>query len=326
MADESLDWFYRGDFAKRYVATVQKHGGRLTMDDMARGQATTIEVEAAPVGTYRGHEVHAPLGFTVGLALQAIEAGDLGGCTAGPDDPDSVYALMRLVEEVWHFGLALKPEDSQDWMDQPTDKSLMRSKAAAEQLWQRVLTEPSRPYDPMHPGTNAIVVADEAGNVAFGTHSCSCRPFGAGLVVDGVWVSRPLLAYGQPAPLPAGITTSLLLAKEGKPVFATGSPSISCLTNILQNTVNVVEYGLTLEESVNRPLFGAPRYPSRRAMIEGNYPQAVYDSLDRRGMAYQRISPQEPEMGSCQAVTFDHANGVIHGVADPRRRGQAAGL
>jgi len=324
--DESLEWFYEGGFAERYVARVREDGGRLTMDDMAAHRGAEYRQQAEPIGSYRGHEIHSPMGYTVGLALQAVEHGDLRSLGRPTGNPETLYLLMRLVEEIWHFGLELHTSTLEDLFQARDDDNVLTSPETAAELWRRASTEPSRPYDPLHPGTNALVIVDGDGNVAFGTHSCSCRPFGNGHIVDGVWVSRPVLVYGQPAPLPVGLTTALLLAKDGKPVFAVGSPSISCVTNILQNTINMFEHGMTLDESVRQPMFGAPWFPSRRAMIEGDFPEAVYTHLRSRGMGYRRISPDDCEMGSCHGVHMDHGNGTILGVADPRRRGRAAGL
>ena len=70
----------------------------------------------------------------------------------------------------------------------------------------------------------------------------------------------------------------------------------------------------------------ARRSIAGRAMIEGDFPESVYEHLVKRGMGFKRVSPKDCEMGSCHAVNISHDTGVIHGVADPRRRGRVAGL
>jgi len=325
-ADESLEWFYKGEFAEHYVARAQADGGRITLSDMAKHCGNGTVMEAAPLGGYRGYEIHSPGASSILLALQVAEYGDLKSAGCPVDNPETLYRQMRLIEEIWHEGLKEKQLDVAELYTKFSYEDNLDTTKKTQELWQRVVTQPTRPYDPLHPGTNALVITDIEGNVAFGTHSCSCHAFGNGHIVDGVWISRPIMIYGQPTPLPAGITTSLLLAKEGKPHLVVGSPSISCLNNILQNTLNVIEFGMSLEESVQQPMFGAPWYPSQRAMIEGNFPEAAYEHLTKRGMGFKRVSPNECEMGSCHAIRIDHDKDVIYGVADPRRRGMAAGL
>ena len=71
-ADDGLEWFHCGDFAQRYVAAAREDGGRITLEDMAAHRDTALVVEAAPVGRYRGYEIHAPGSTLVALALQAL--------------------------------------------------------------------------------------------------------------------------------------------------------------------------------------------------------------------------------------------------------------
>jgi gamma-glutamyltranspeptidase/glutathione hydrolase len=304
-SDEDLDTFYRGEFAERYVATARADGGRITLEDMARQRDSGIAVEAEPIGRYRGYDIHAPGANLIALALGAVEHGDLRALGPAAENPETLYLQMRLVEEIWHEGLAPKGMGSAD-------------------LWSRVAGRPSNPYDAWNPGTNALVVFDGDGNVASGTHSCSSAPFGNGHIIDGVWLSRPMIVWGQPTPAPRGISTSLLLAKDGKAALAVGSPSISCVHNILQNTINVIEFGMSARASASQPLFGAPWHPSRRAMIEGAFSERHFAHLTARGMGFRRVSPDECEMGSCQMVTAGPRG--LDGVADMRRRGQAAGF
>ena len=324
--DPDLEWFYRGDFAQKYVARVQADGGRLTLDDMARGPDTGMAAEVASIGRYRGYDIHSPGAFIVALAMAAVEHGDLRSYGPPVENPETLYLQMRLIEEIWHEGLSVRPEDTAHVFASTgtVDEALVERKA--EDLWRRVVNEPSRPFDALNPGTNAITIIDKDGNVAYGTHSCSCVPFGNGHIVDGIWVSRPILVYGQPAPLPLGLTTALLLMRDGKPALAVGSPSISCVHNVLQNTFNVVEFGMTLRESVQQPMFGSPLYPSRRSMVEGDFSEETFTYLREKGMQFNRVSPLECERGSCQGILVNEQSGEIEGVADPRRRGMAKGI
>jgi len=124
--------------------------------------------------------------------------------------------------------------------------------------------------------------------------------------------------------VPAGGGTSLLALRDGRPVLATGAPSASLLQNIFQTSVNVLERGMDLVESVGQPMFGASVYPSRRPMVEATMGERTIAEVEKRGIGLWSVSPWEPEMGSAQAVSFD-PDGTLRGVADPRRLGRAAG-
>jgi len=195
----------------------------------------------------------------------------------------------------------------------------------AEKLWSKVTSGPPRGFDGMNMDTCGIVAVDESGMVVHGTHSTSGTPFGIGLMVDGVVVARPLYYFARPiVTMPVGWATSLLVVRDGRPLFTAASPAISAVQNVLQNTLNVLEWGMTPGESVQQPMFGAPLYPSQRPMIESTMGDGVISEVKRRGLKVKCVSPWEQEMGSCHAIHIDH-DGTLRGAADPRRLGRAAG-
>ncbi|MFI6289624.1 gamma-glutamyltransferase, partial [Streptomyces sp. NPDC051018] len=248
----------------------------------------------------------------------------LGGRGLPSEDPESLYLMLRIVEEAWHHGLTSVPNGLYD-PDESLEAMLAAvSPEAAEKLLPRVLHGPPRPFDAMNMGTNAIVAVDERGMIAHGTHSATSTPFGVGLMVDGVIVPRPVTLFASPmVKMPVGWATSLLAVRDGRPVFTAGSPSISALQNVFQNAVNVLERGMTPGESVRQPLFGASLYPSRRPMTEATMGEHTISAVQDRGLPLHTVSPWEPEMGSCHALAFD-PDGTIHAAADPRRLGRAA--
>ncbi|MFD1541967.1 gamma-glutamyltransferase [Nonomuraea guangzhouensis] len=306
LAEQGPGYFYEGDFARRYVETARAAGGRITLDDMAACSAIDLPLTSLPVAG--GYELHT-IGPLHALMLSLAHL-------AGPDD--RLYRMMRIVEESWQYGLTSIPRDLNEAADAVSPE-------AAEKLLRQVMEGPPRPFDAMNMGTNAIVVADESGMIAYGTHSASSTAFGVGLMAEGVIVPRPITLYATPmVPIPAGWATSLLALRDGRPVFAAASPSISALQNVFQNSVNVLQRGMSPAESVHQPMFGASHYPSRRPMVEATIGEEAIAEVERRGLGVTRVSPWEPEMGSCQAIAFT-ADGLLHGVADPRRLGRAAG-
>jgi gamma-glutamyltranspeptidase / glutathione hydrolase len=138
-------------------------------------------------------------------------------------------------------------------------------------------------------------------------------------------VARPAYHFARPiVPMPVGWGTSLLVVRNGKPIFTAASPSISAVQNVLQNTLNVLEWGMEPGESVQQPMFGAPLYPRKRPIIEATMGEGLISEVERRGLKVKRVSPWEQEMGSCHSLHID-SDGTIRGAADPRRLGRVAG-
>jgi gamma-glutamyltranspeptidase/glutathione hydrolase len=322
LAADGPEYFYRGPFARKFVEAVRSRGSRMTEADLASAwagverQATegaSRSAEAAPRGRFREYEVLAPSNAMMILALNVVEAGDLRSRGRPTRNADVLYYLLRIIQEIWHAGFEYRAETREQ----------MLSKEYATTVWGLVESGPPRPYRGIDAGTCGVAVVDSEGSVAVGTHTSSSSPFGTGIFVDGIVVNRVI--YSRTVRFPSGLSTSHLVLRDGKPYFAIASPSRSFLTNIFQNTVNVLEFGMGLDESVSQPLFGAPGplYPGEE--IENRFPDEVLSAVERRGVPLVRIAPGYIHLGSGQAVLIDRKAGRLYGVADPRRLGLAAG-
>jgi gamma-glutamyltranspeptidase/glutathione hydrolase len=321
LAEQGLDYFYRGEFAQRYVDAARAAGGVLTLDDMAGAPEKILDLELPALPLANGDQVHTA-GLMYALALNLAAVGGLGKRGRPTQDAESLFLSMRIVEETWHHCLAVPPIDGAEAMQRAIAAV---SPEEAEKLWPAVTSGPPRSFEGMNMDTCGIVVVDESGMVVHGTHSTSGTPFGIGLMVEGVVVARPLYYFARPiVPMPVGWGTSLLVVRNGRPVFTAACPSISAVQNVLQNTLNVLEWGMTPGESVQQPMFGAPVYPSQRPMVEATMGEDLIAEVERRGLKVKRVSPWEQEMGSCHAIHIA-ADGTLQGAADPRRLGRAAG-
>lgn len=323
LADLGPDFFYQGDFARHYVETAQSTGGRLTLDDMAATQHKTFDLQLPVLKLANGCELHTN-GLMYAMALNLAAVGGLGKRGRPTEDPESLFLSMRIVEETWHHCLSLA--DGSAFGIEALEKAAAAvTPERAEQLWSQVKLGPPRSFDGMNMDTNAIVVVDESGLVVHGTHSTSGTPFGVGLMVDGVVLTRPLYYFARPIiTMPVGWGTSMLALRDGRPIFTAGSPAISAVQNVFQNTMNVLEWGMDPGESVQQPMFGSPFYPSKLPMVEANFGDTVIAAVERRGLKVDRVSPWEQEMGSCHAIHIA-SDGTLRGAADPRRLGRVAG-
>jgi gamma-glutamyltranspeptidase/glutathione hydrolase len=139
------------------------------------------------------------------------------------------------------------------------------------------------------------------------------------------------LVYGHPNCLEPGkrprttLTPSLAL-RQGKPYLSFGSPGGDRQDQwALQFLLNVVEFGMSLQEAVEAPTFWSEHWPSsfypRAAKpgglsVEGRVAREVLDELADRG---HRISIQgDWSGGNTLAAAVDADTGVLHAAASPR--------
>lgn len=115
-----------------------------------------------------------------------------------------------------------------------------------------------------------------------------------------------------------------IVTKGNKPVLACGSPSVSLMQNIFQNTVNILDFKMSPEKSVNKPRFGGDSIDiPGAALIELDYNEKISQGLEKLGMKLQRISPWNWSMGAFEGIYLDPATGIAYGCGDPRRNSMA---
>ena len=153
-------------------------------------------------------------------------------------------------------------------------------------------------------------------------------PWSNGLFVEGVSICASAGHFTRVMPKPGDRASAYvapnIIFRDGRPVLASGSPSVSLIANILQNTVNLLDCGLTIEDSVHRPRVGAA-YPNPAAnMVEADLAETVRaKALALGGFALDPVSPWHFLNGSFEGIRIDPATGVRTACGDPRRSGQA---
>jgi gamma-glutamyltranspeptidase/glutathione hydrolase len=169
-------------------------------------------------------------------------------------------------------------------------------------------------------------VVDGEGNVASLIHSCVCQPWSNGLFCDGFMVTAGGIHYLRRLPVPGG-RVNLFLApglflENGRPLLAVGSPSVAMLTAIVQNAVNVLDFGMDLETSVHLPRFGTAWGASAQA-IEVDVPTSLRSEVVARGIKVEVTSPWHFTLGSFEGIHIDVGDAVRSGCGDPRRNSHA---
>ena len=180
--------------------------------------------------------------------------------------------------------------------------------------------------------TTHLTVMDEAGNAVSLTQTLGTF-FGSGLTVEGVLLNCGMTNFSTRSQvnLPAGgkqprssIAPTIIL-KDGK-VFATvGSPGATRIVAVvLELLVNLIDFSMNAVDANDAPRFLCQKNDEVLS-LEGRFSAEVQDDLRRRGHTLQVYGDYDLFFGGAQIIVVDQATGTLHGSADPRRGGVAAG-
>ena len=270
--------FYQGEVAASLVAAAKAGGGLLTQDDLDRIRPR----ELAPVSCdYRGYTiVSAPPpssgGVTLCEMLKILEGYPLGDYGFG-----SAKALHVEIEAMRHAyvdrnTLLEDPDFGANPVARLTSADYAaRLRAAIDPAHATPSASLAQGKAP-HEGENTthFSIVDDEGNAVAVTYTLNDW-FGAGMVAGDTGVlmndemddftAKPGAPNGfglvqgaknaiEPGKTPLSSMTPTVLLKDGKPVFVTGTPGGSrIITVVLQSILDVVDYGLSVGESVDAP-------------------------------------------------------------------------
>jgi len=357
IAAEGPEVFYRGRLALAIVEAVQDRGGILTLEDLQSYRAKRRE----PIrGSYRGYEILSfPPPSSGGIALVEItnilEPFDLGARGAGSS------ASLHVIAEAMKLAFADRAAylGDADFVDVPiaeltSKRYAERQRARMHSAWWRrtpwnwckkesaILVE--GPGDPAHGGgTTHLSVTDAEGNAVAITQTINLL-FGSGITVPGTGIIlnnemddfsiSPFQpnAFGlvdtrgsnaiAPGKRPLSSMTPTIVAKDGKTFMVTGSPGgPRIITTTLLSILNVVDYGMDVQEAVSAPRFHHQWVPDQ-LVVEAAVPLDVIEALRRRG---HRVEVSKQNWSSAQAIVVDPASGRHLGGSDPRGDGVALG-
>ncbi|MEM8987196.1 MAG: gamma-glutamyltransferase [Pseudomonadota bacterium] len=329
LAEEGGDYFYNGEFAQNYVDAVQANGGYVTMEDMAAYEPIW---QTPARGSYRGFElVGSPAPDFGGQALieimNMVELIDVQSTGPAYQSPELTLKLMQIIGQVYADAVSARFTGDIP----PVEKSL--SKDYAAERFANLSGAPKSPYENFTggseppPGSNQVTVIDKDGNVATVLHSVMSLPYTTKIFVDGVYVCAGLIHLGSGVPgedmrTHARVCPNMFL-QDGKPVLASGSPSGSLTENIVQNSINILDFNMDIEKSVHKPRFGgASMHDFTKLTIESDMGRDTIDYLRSNEAKADVTSPWTWWMGSFDGISIK-PDGTASACGDPRRTAQA---
>jgi len=338
IAKEGRDGFYKGKIAKAIADEVQKTGGIITEEDLANYE---VKMREPVKGTYRGYEiVSAPPASSGGThvieLLNIMENYDLK--SLGFNTADSWHA--------WAEGMKLIFADRSEYMGDTdfVDVPLvgLTSKDYAKTQFERIdmnksaqETEAGEPWKYESGSTTHFSIMDKEGNMVSVTKSINYF-FGSGVTVPGTGIvlnnhmADFTLKPGtknsiEPGKRPLSSMSPTMILKDGKPYATIGSPGATrIITTVALSISNIIDHGMDIQEAIIAPRI--INYPGGPLKMEGRIPQEVRDELIKKGHELEIKKDFDPYFGGVHGVIINEDTGELHGGADPRRDGKAAGF
>jgi gamma-glutamyltranspeptidase/glutathione hydrolase len=110
--------------------------------------------------------------------------------------------------------------------------------------------------------------------------------------------------------------------RNGKPFMLTGSPgSATIISSTLESFLNVVDFGMNMQQAVNAPRLHQQWYPDVVYVGQGLLTPTSRQKLEAMGYTFKPFSG-----GAVEAILINPGTGLLEGANDPRRpAGLAAG-
>ena len=339
------DGFYRGENAKRLADFMAANGGLITEEDLEQYEA----IEREPIrGSYRGFDIISmPPPSSGGVALvemlNILEDYDLS--RMGHNSADYLHVLTETMRRAYadraeHLG---DPDFNDDMpLSRLLDKEYAAELRSSIDMERKSESQPSQfaqAYESEE--TTHFSVVDKDGNMVsltytleFGYGSASVVEGGGYLLnnelgdfnaIPGLTDERgnigttPNLVAPQKRPLSS--MTPTIVAQNGEPVFATGSPGGKTIINTTMQTIlNIIDHGFNIAEAIEAGRIHHQWLPDVTRVESDSISTDTIRLYEAKGHRVQERSSQGAAMG----VYHNRDEGLFEGASDSRRGDGAA--
>ena len=340
------DGFYKGNVADKIVAEMKKGYGIISLNDLENYKPVERKVIK---GTYRGYDIitmgsPSSGGTCLIYLLNILENFDLK--SMGRAGIHFVNVLAEAMKRVYSDRSEYMGD--KDFYNMPVDKLISKS-YAKERFSNFILGEmiPSSEIKPGNlnkesPQTTHLSVADSKGNMVSLTTTLN-DVFGSKVVVEGAgfilnnemddFSVKPGVPniYGlvgneanaiAPGKRMLSSMTPTLILKENKPFLVIGSPGGGkIITAVLQSIINIIDFGMSVEDAVNAPRFHHQWLPDI-LQLENSYVSNIQiRELKEIGYSTKII----PDFARVEAILYN-PDGTLTGHSDRRGSGKAVGF
>jgi len=342
IADSGAAAFYRGSIADRIVAQMQRSGGIITREDLARYEPKWREPIRA---TYRGwHIISMPPPSSGGVTLTEM-LNVLEGYHPLPAFGSAQLLHLQIEAMRRAFTDRNRYLGDPDFVAMPIER--LTSKAYAEQLRHDIdpgRATPSTAMPAIIEGreTTHYSIVDQEGNAAAVTTTLNDN-FGSALVVDSAgfllndemddFAAKPGtpnlfgLVQGEANAIQPGrrmlsaMTPTLVLDSKDRLAMVVGSPGgPTIITAVLQVISNILDQRMTLSQAVSAPRIHHQGLPDSVQWEPDGITADERRALEAMGHVFRQ---RPTHLADVNAVLITPHR--LEGFADPRRGGGAAG-
>ena len=339
------DGFYRGENAKRLADFMAANGGLITEEDLEQYEA----IEREPIrGSYRGFDIISmPPPSSGGVALvemlNILEDYDLS--RMGHNSADYLHVLTETMRRAYadraeHLG---DPDFNDDMpLSRLLDKEYAAELRSSIDMERKSESQPSQfaqAYESEE--TTHFSVVDKDGNMVSLTYTLEFG-YGSAIVVEGGGYllnnelgdfnaipgltdergnigTTPNLVAPQKRPLSS--MTPTIVAQNGEPVFATGSPGGKTIINTTMQTIlNIIDHGFNIAEAIEAGRIHHQWLPDVTRVESDSISTDTIRLYEAKGHRVQERSSQGAAMG----VYHNRDEGLFEGASDSRRGDGAA--
>jgi len=339
IARNGHDGFYAGRTAELIADFMAENGGLITLEDLAKYRA----VERRPiVGSYRGYEIVSMPPPSSGGVVMVEMLNILEGFDLAEIGHNSALYLHLLTESMrrayadraeylgdpdFNENMPLERLMSKDYAAQLRDSISLTEKSESDPaLFAQVYESEQTTHFSVVDGDGNMVSLTYTLEWGYGSHIVVA---GAGFLLNnemGDFNARPGVTDEQgwigtepnqirPEQRMLSSMTPTVVAKDGVPLFATGTPGGKTIINTTMQTIlNVIDHGMSIAESIEAPRIHHQWLPDvTRVEGRGFSPDTLRLYM---GLGHDvRVSGY---IGSAMGVYRDPETGVLSGAADSR--------
>ena len=335
--------FYEGEVAKKIDAFMKQNGGLITKKDLKNYrpiwretlQGTFNEFEIISMGPPSSGGIH------VIQMLNILENYDL--MKMGHNSP--TYTALLTESMKYAYADRSKYLGDPQFYDVPVQSLI--SKEYAKNIYKKIKLNQITSSDTINPGselkhesmdTTHFSVADKNGNIVSNTYTLNSG-YGSGVIINGTgilmnnemddFVSAPGAPnqFGliggeankiEPFKRPLSSMTPTIVLKNGKPVFATGSPGGSrIITAVLQFLLNTLVFKMEISDATIAPRIHHQWKPDV-LMLETGFDMLHAKKIESFG---QKIYLSGP---GTALESIEIKDGLFYGFGDTRRPDSSA--